>query len=503
MGLEKGAGDVAIRRGDDSPQPSPPRQVSWGWVAAAIAAVVLVWGLLPGGETTPTEPADDTGLAAPTAPATVAPTTAESDLPPWAAEPIETEIGALTWTRLSHDQDTIPQGWIEYDDETGSYYSDDGDRQWVSVDGLTWTEQERTESDQPPGLEWFYSEGDWGVGFSEEGDGDLLFEKRAGVWTQVVLPPAEDPEVIGAFIESGPQFSPWVVSLPLVSNEWVVIPSTIWCFIPWEGVIGVRNVEWVRWDSESEVLFLHDGDSDRPVATVTVDLVDDEITISDADTGETLHTITAPEPGLAQAIFRSLTINSEVVRSGVWVRPPGGDFKYHTIETEAGVPYEFVAVPDGGFAGFEFVRPNWSEPLETRVWTSEDGVEWIDRGPLPFLDDDTGTAHMDDAYQDGLHGPIRIEVFKTSGELEYWASTDAVSWYLQGTIPDLEQGEWLKANFGYVIRGDSGQLWVSAEGDYWEEVPSPTGTDWGATGDIIWFAIGPWERRYLWVGTFD
>lgn len=179
-----------------------------------------------------------------------------------------------------------------------------------------------------------------------------------------------------------------------------------------------------------------------------------------------------------------------------------------------------VRFPLGGVGGqprHDILDSQRQRVSEATVWTSLDGVLWTNTGEPGF---ETADAEWVQVQADG--DLIRASVIANSGsvsgdeEFESWITEDGVlTWRQEDSMFPLIT-QFFDFDFGRVAMAmpqSQYMLWISADGESWEEVASPPGSHGpdgagsasaGAAGDVIWLSIanvsGP---RTLWIGSIE
>ncbi len=500
-----------------------------GWVIAAAAAIITL--LLVGGsnvlfdamQSTPADESptktDNTATTetsiATTTEVVVAPTTIDQVTVDVAAS-IVPGLGTLTWERVEGDADTLPTG-IQAD-ANGGYVSYEGTKVWRSQDAVTWVSEEV--APELAGFRWVSFHDGWAIGSDESGN--ELFEQVDDSWVAVDLDPAPLPEIAGI------DWQQWIRS-PISAEGILVIDGTAWGEVSWSDYYGVFEVDcgepepcelepYAMWDPPSGAFRLDDPERGTTLAVLKATIDGEQISFSDATSGELVHQIVGTAEYPAELILAQLKRGGGLTSSGVWASKLGGDFSWVTTPWQA--PADLVVVPDGGFAAYEFVydwQANPEAPLvSARVWTSQDAVEWIDQGEPAFVDFSSEHS-MVQAGSQHLRATVITGYNNSTGEeLAYtYVSTDGIGWTeVESVFPPWVTEE--ETDFGLVVTAmpqSTHLFWVSTDGSTWHEVAGPPGSHEpagagfagsGAAGSILFTSVGEDAgQRSLWIGRFE
>ena len=162
-------------------------------------------------------------------------------------------------------------------------------------------------------------------------------------------------------------------------------------------------------------------------------------------------------------------------------------------------------------------QSNQNEPLvSAAVWTSSNGIEWVNHGEPPFVD--FSAQHIGVTSGDTqLRATVITGYDEATGResADTWVSSDGLTWtQIETEFPPFINEQ--KTDFGWVASdaGEGFQFWVSTDGATWFEVAGPPGSSEpsgggggyggsGAAGSILWGAVGnDIGSRTLWIGTF-
>jgi hypothetical protein len=502
----------------------PPRKRGWFIAAAAAVAVLLVLGgstiflnafrsSAPATETTPTTEAiatTTTTLQFLVAPTTVAQVTIDVPVS------IVPGLGALTWQRVDGDENSVPTSINA--DPNGGYVSYDEGKVWRSDDAITWTVSEP--DPEFAGYESIWFEGDWAIGWSRQDS--QLFTRDGDSWTPVDLPETSLPATTGITWHQS-------MRIPVESGGVTVIDATAWGQVSWGEVYGPFELDcgepepcvenpFAMWDAPSETFRVDNPEAGGTLAILSMSVDGDVISFVDTTTGETVHTITGSDDYPVDTIAEDLQRDSSLVYTGAWVTIDSADPTWVVFPwTRAD---SVLAIPTGGFAAYELVydwQSNENEPLvSAAVWTSPNGIEWVNHGEPPFVD--FSAQHIGVTSGDTqLKATVITGQDNATGRetADTWMSTDGLTWtQIESEFPPFINEQ--KTDFGWVASdaGEGYQFWVSTDGATWFEVAGPPGSSEpggpgggyggsGAAGSILWGAVGSdVGSRTLWIGTF-
>jgi hypothetical protein len=518
---DTGFGDQSVPL-TKAPAPPPPRR---GWViaiAAAVAILVVLGGSTiflnvlrtsaPATETTPTTEAISTTTT--TLQFLVAPTTISQvtvDVP----VSVIPDLGALTWQRVDGDEDSVSMNVQE--DPNGGYMSFERGMVWHSDDAITWTKEEMAPEFARYETIWF--EGDWGIGWNR--GGSHLFSRQGDSWVAFDLPAGSYPDTTGITWNGGGR-------IPVESGGVTVIDGTSWGQVSWSEAYGSIEMDcgepepcieepYGMWDPFSETFRIDNPETGRTIAVLTMSLDGDVISFTDTETGETVHTITGTDDLPADVIAQRLQGDSGLTYAGAWVAADGEDLTWVRLPWERAD--DILVVPTGGFAAFDFAYDWQSNPqlVGAAVWTSTNGVDWVDHGEPPFIDptaEHIGVSSGDTQLKASVITGYDEATGRESADT--WVSTDGLTWTeIESEFPPFINEQ--KTDFGWVA-SDAGmgwQFWVSTDGATWFEVAGPNGSSEpdgpgggyggsGAAGSILFGAVGSdVGPRTLWIGTFE
>lgn len=227
-----------------------------------------------------------------------------------------TDTGAITWTMVEGDADSLPQPnpyGIESDGQGGFYAVGPGQGLWTSPDGVSWSVDPAHADLNFLGVE--QTIGDWALAGTVEG-GFLLLERRSSTWTEVALPepivwtgeldllwpvPVQSgnrvliPEPMTGTAWLSVEGAPFMaVQAPEPLNSVVAIPTRGFAF--YTGVSDPDNVTAIHYTSPDGVTW----SMQDPLPFVTGDVVEYEVVRS----GDTLVALLAKQRGCS--VWRSV-----------------------------------------------------------------------------------------------------------------------------------------------------------------------------------------------------
>ena len=501
---EKPRGGIQVDQGD-----APGPRIGAGipkWAGAlggvlAIAFISLVPNLVGDTAETEDEPEPPTVI---TFPAPV-----DDEIPP---QPTETSLGIFRWTKLVGYQDEIPLGDIYINPFGEGYLSYSDGKVWLSPDGESWTIVYGATPFRY--FSWVRITGRWALAYATNNQrvaqlyGFQVFQIGDARWVPVELPDPILPQIEGMSFRVS-------LSQPVESQSAVLIPYLGWGTVPWEDYYGWTSVacretalcgtaETSGWDPTTETLVVSffDGYTTHE-ASLRVEVKANRVAFTDAETDETIHTLIFEETGDATSYTRGLMKGFGLEFSGAWVSSNGDDFSWHGTPWSGRVPV--LAVPDGGFAAYE--RLFSQEPgLQTRVWTSADGISWEDRGTPEFVNGPFDHAEVAEA------GPNLLATLYFGDSISHWLSKDGLTWVERGPTSLPPWAAIYPTEFGFSAmdfsRGERHRFWISADGENWEPIMGPTSPPdffvsrpYGAAGELLFHATpGAAGTRILWIG---
>ena len=440
----------------------------------------------------------------------------------------ETSFGTLRWTRVTGDAASLPLGAIEATSD-GELVVFERGFVWRSTDGLDWSRHVIDGLESVPDVyvmgSWAIS---WGVPFENQ-----IYEAVEGLWQELDLPAPQLPDVPGLVWHS-------VSSRPLESGETTLIPWHAVSTVAWGDVDGLLDIEcgerhpctavvFTNFLPNRGIWFVTTPENGRSMSEFTMQVTESTIVFTDATTGEEVHRIVAESPEQAEFIAEQMKLpyssNIEgLFHTGAWVRRSGGRFELQQVPWTR-PPRSIVALPSGGFAAYQNTQRDGYTPGDSRVWTSSDGLTWVDHGEPAFLTEDTQHFFVD--IQGGeLRAEVILDPGTTGGDptVERYTSSDGLVWYTGDVPPEVPAFTQLfDADFGTVATGFSPQqelllFWISVDGESWEEVAGPPGPHFpgpdlserggnsfaGGAQDFLWLMFGDYEgARTFWIGRFD
>ncbi|MEN8040587.1 MAG: hypothetical protein ABFR95_03700 [Actinomycetota bacterium] len=204
---------------------------------------------------------------------------------------------------------------------------------------------------------------------------------------------------------------------------------------------------------------------------------------------------------------------------------------------------QVLAAPDGGVVGFvsvQDVHPTDRDlPDDSRdnsalvlaeVWTSADGIDWVNHGLPSFLS--SASINQEILFRVKTENRVlHVTVSAVNGEIPpigVFTSTDGLTWKVsdgpvQGSVEENRPSSdpempVYRATFGYVDfegvhEGDPHHLriWLSVDGEAWEEVQGIDepdgigfigGTSHGAIDELIYAGFGG-DGAIIWIGHFE
>ena len=425
-----------------------------------------------------------------------------------------TDIGRVSWTRVTGDATNLPIGQIvETPDgylaiEQPSLAS--AHRFWSSEDGLSWTAAPSPVPAEGP-ISYATAAGEhW---MSAPRDFRLWRSSDFASWTEVDLGPLEPPAVAGidwlfrptGLAAIGPtSVMAWddvhglldleaLLGITLGPGDWAGIGP------PWESELGEERPVAVRHPRWSD-------DPDR-VGAIRVLLDGSVVSVIDVAQGNVVATIDADEVGVpAEDIAKGLNELGQFARpasgaviTGDTVQPLDGPSDITYLEA---VEDRFVGLAGG---------PR-DEPV---VWASADGDAWEALGPPTF----PSTPDWFDMVQrpgrtpsQPLEAAVHIDGPGRQRQ-ELWDSVDGRTWTRRSVLATHpEPFHRVVAAFprGYLGVGDDQRVRVSRNGKRWVRVKDLTGLVKGFGGserlstssvvrDGVFFMIDTPDRgRVLW-----
>ncbi|MEN8114890.1 MAG: hypothetical protein ABFS21_10950 [Actinomycetota bacterium] len=513
-----------IPLGDEAVRPLVPRRsgagIRKGWAiatASAAAAMLIIGGafLLPRlDDGTIVADSDSASATEPEIVTTTAPPPAVGDdgLPS-----VVPGLGTLTWVKIEGDESTLP-GHFQADAD-GGYISYDAGKVWRSDDAVTWTVG--GSAGPLAGFTWIQASEDWAIGGSV--DESVLFRRSGGEWIEVQLPEAPLPATTGVTWKS-------FVQMPIESNGVTVVPAPGWGQVAWSDYFGVFEVDcdqdepceiepYAMWDPATETFRLENPTGIGQLATLEMRVEGETVSFIDTDTGETVHTITGSADYPAGRIAEQLRRGQSLAWEGGYVSRDGSPFVWTPFPMEGGS--SVVVVPDGGFAAYDIAHEVHANGIHRIVsataWTSENGVDWTDRGAPPFADLSAEAIRVLPGDTE-LRAQVVLKYDHQRGRQtgDAWNSTNGVDWTRADTdtpfLFDLK-----KTDFGWVstsLPQNRYEFWVSTDGEGWQQVEGPRGSHEpndsgfstaGGAGDVLYVIVGNDEtgERTLWIGSFE
>ncbi len=499
-----------------------------GWQVAAVTAfgvVLLLGGIGMGAlfarSTTPVADTPTTtieALSTTTVTIIVAPTTI-GQITIDVASSIVPGLGTLKWERIDGDESTLPAHGIQADGD-GGYISYEDGKVWRSPDGVTWTVGEA--EGVFAGYEWSRIEGEWAQAGNR--DTSILFYKDGDTWVPVDMEPAALPDTDGI------AWNAWS-GFPVESNGITLVDADIYGRIAWGDVYGTFEIDcgepepceeapWGRWDEPSETMRIENPTNGSMLGVLAIEINGDTLNFVDTTSGETVHAVSAASAFSLERIVEGITNEGRGLTYGAgWILTPADEFVW--IEFPWDQVDGFVAVPQGGFAAFEFTYDweNQENPLvAATTWLTVNGLDWTDEGSPPFVDVDGRIDHVGIRETGGqISATVITGQDNATGRetFDAWVSTDGVNW----TQIESVFAPWsnrIETDFGAVVT-DMPQnvhlFWVTTDGETWHEVEGPPGSHEpagagysgaGAAGSILFASVGTdGGPRVLWIGRFE
>ena len=253
------------------------------------------------------------------------------------------------------------------------------------------------------------------------------------LWRELDLPVPQLPETPGLV---------WhvVSSRPVGSSETTLYPWHAVATVGWEDVYGLFDFDcsqpepcttspFPSFNPGRGIWTVTAPGSGRLLAELTMEISGPTIVFSDETTGEEVHRIVAESPDQAEFVAKQMKLPYSIYveglfHTGVWVRHPEGNFELQPVPWTR-PPRSIVALPSGGFAAFQNTQRDGYTPGDSRVWTSPDGLTWVDHGRPTFLAKDSGRFHVD-RRGDELQAEVVLSLRTMT--VERYTSRDGLTW---------------------------------------------------------------------------
>ena len=428
-------------------------------------------------------------------------------------------LDAFTWSKIEGTRETLPAWWLQPDGASG-YISYEGTlggpsgrvapTLWQSADATDWVSSDIVELSEFDWVMFGWPDQSLALDWALGGGTRLTLAERTGeTWLPVELSEPLRPAISGLVWEAEPTF-------PVQSGGVTLVVATGHGRVPWENYFGTREVfgrevpNFPEFDDESQTLRFLDSE-ERLLSELTVGVDGDTIVFTDLGTGDVVHEVTTTVDHPPETVLDN---GFRVQFFGVWLATDGGSFEFHPAPWTGSMlkPPLVVALPTGGFAAF--VLPEEDGVVgRTQLWTSSDGVTWVDQGLPAFLTDVDG---VEDVFVRPWIDGLRAEVLTSDG-FEAWESADGLDWTPQALFPP--ETRVFGTTFGYVAVSSSHldtetfEFWVSTDGEVWEPLEAPPGSHTpdgggygraGAAGDVIYLSVGEDDgSRFIWIGRFE
>lgn len=492
---------------DAPPIATVHRRRIWAAVAAGVALVVLfvAIGVVMRGLLGP-EPPVVTNVTTTTGPPGF-------ELLPDAlgAFPVETPLGAWTWTRIDGDESSHPDGGFFSAD--GRYYAVTEGGLWTSDDGSDWI-IERANFD--PGT-FVLTDNTGDVWMIQHPEGiPALFHWNGGELTPFDIP-MPVPEI------EGMTWSPGGIHkiVTMDDRRFAIVSSP--GSMDWTEIFGAAAME--EWDYEAQTVTLREWNGEIPDLTLDVRLQSVEaLEFSDPNTGDVVLSIDVTGSGLLaeQLIGDQHTSWSLVVDSGSGfelAEAPWGNVAVEMVD---------IALGSSGLVAVGLDTRTWANPDAApllHVWRSQDRVSWqsVQAPQLP-----EGVVRIELVGNgDRLH--LLAQIGDADPGAALYTSLDGTDWQQLGLDFGLAFPNGLiPTSYGWVMtmsrqfpEGTGGgqfwfetwDVWLSSDGLTWTRLPrAPDVTAYDGVlssagnpvGDLV-FVVTGWVdgSRHFWVGGFD
>ncbi|MEX2622303.1 MAG: hypothetical protein WD651_01090 [Acidimicrobiia bacterium] len=494
---------------DAPPIATVHRRRLWAAVAAGVALVLVfaAIGVVMRGLIGP-EPPVVTEVTTTTAPP-------EFELLPdsLGAFPVETPLGAWTWTRIDGDESSLPDGGFFYAD--GRYFAITQNGLWASDEGINWI-IERSDFNPDTYAMVDNTNDVWMIQYPE--GIPALFRWDGGELTPVDIP-LPVPEI------EGMSWFPRGIHKIVTIDDRTFATVSSGGSMDWTEVFGAAAIE--EWDYEAQTVTLREWNGEIPDLTLDVRIQPgvEAVEFSHPETGEVVLRVDTAGTGLVaeQLVGDQRTSWSLVVDSGSGfelAEAPWGDIAVDVVD---------IAMGSGGLVAAGLEIRTWPDPDADpvlHVWRSQDGVSWQSL-QAPQLPEGVDRIELV-GNGERLHLLGRIVDADPGAAL--YTSLDGSDWRQL----DLDFGlafpnRLIPTSYGWVMtlsrqfQAPSGEfwfetwdVWMSSDGLTWSRLPrAPDVTSYelnggmassggNPVGDLV-FVVTGWVdgSRHFWVGRFD
>ena len=475
-------------RDDDRVRPLEPRRAaatapgrsvegrprSKGWLGVAVG-VVLLLVFLPAFGFGGTSGDDEVVEAQPDHTTTSAPrTTTTATTTPDPVGPHVTSYGTWSWRRAAGGS---PQGGVGVRD--GGFVAADGQRLWVSADGVTWDVQaipkalaDRSVRFFEVGLEaWAVARPWFGVGTTE------VFRAVEDDWVPAEVPETGAVEIEGVTLEYSP-------SSPTQLGSTTVVPVDVIAEVPWAEFSGTVATPgdvgdppgvgpWPDWEGGARgPIRLRHPVSGELITTVGVEAEMGDPTVIefvDEATAAVIHTVVVPDPGRPAEALLAALLWAKPVSTLLWV---GDEAGLDAVSVPWGADGEFAQIlaVDGRFIAYvNHVRGVARSGVQ--VWTSPDGRSWSREPDAAFGGDRVTWVQVQ-----ASHGVALALAANEPGGFALWRSLDGLRWEPVDLAVDASSRTELSATpQGWMLIEMTASarlvVWLSSDGRSWEPLP--------------------------------
>lgn len=206
----------------------------------------------------------------------------------------------------------------------------------------------------------------------------------------------------------------------------------------------------------------------------------------DQDTGELVLRLQATDEVSAEMLLRAAECHFFRCGVSVWKVYVDGDDPGWVDPPWLGIPVEAVAITVTR-DGFVMVGIEWGHASQTLyTWGSSDGVTWEELKASQHIEALSGLHDTPRLHLGGERG-LPMLVVSAAGLSRVWTSTDGSSW--QPTQVDVSQIDaesfdalamtksgWVVLAHGKTVTGKRCEVWISADGVNWKQIPRPAET---------------------------
>lgn len=512
-------------------RPSAPiKALVAGAAAAAVVVLLLAVPLLlslvgedtPPATTLPTVATTSTS----TAPTTTTPSeqvTTTTDAPSMSTAEVstlpavETALGTVSWTTVAGRNAEIPSATSIIATPDGGFLAVEFPYVYASSDGIRWTVTAIPTTDEgdaitpfPPFIDQQLADYPWSTI-----DAPTPLYRQGNDWRTVELGdeiPDERPSIEGLR---------WTeLSYDLAVKDAVVVAHvTSLAIVPWDEILGPRDGSFLWYDMDKGQLTIGDPEGELDVIDVTIESVDPlDIVFTDTSTGQEIHHVTGPNPGVTEAeIVEGLAnvFRTAVANYSSWLVSQDGGASFHPMDAPWASSEE-VEVVAQGVSGYIYATratsPNGSDG-SLEIMRTADGETWESLGQPEFAPS-AGFEGNVNMYAD--HGVLRFVTEHGLHSTEWWESVDGRTWTYLGEAP-TEGNLGRHPDLGWIITGGDGKVYVSQDFASWQVLV--TGPHMGdgveregfsqagakAAGDAIFMSTccDPSGQRLLWIARVD